>query len=127
MDNSLIKQTDIKAVSFSGNTRSTPQIQLVIKLLKYSIEANKPTTMEDIINTYIDWRVAHSRNPLTKDIYIGNKGGHWSENYARVIIEREEYAKMHSSKMLARAWFKGNLASAIIRGKLLVIPVIDIE
>jgi len=123
----LAKNTEIRAVSFSANTRNTPQIQLVIKLIKSSIADSRPITIDDIIATYIAWRLKYSGKKLTKEIYVGNKGGHWRENYAHVEVETEEYAKLYGTKLLARQWFKSNLASAIIKGRLLVIPVIDIE
>lgn len=134
MNNELSKQSDIKAVSFKANTRTTPQIQLVIGLIKESIEKSKPITKDDIIDIYIQWRLT-TRNKLTLQ-KLSHTESRYNEYWKKFMdygvyklyeVSAEEYAKSYHAGILARQWFKGNLASAIIRGKLLVIPVIEIE
>lgn len=135
MNNQLAQQSTIKAVSFAGTTRATPQIRLVIQLIKESVEQQRPITKEDIIRIYIDWRLTTRNSTLSLEKFSHTEpkyNEYWKKImdysvYKYFEVSREEYAKNYKTANLARAWFKNNLASAIIKGKLLVIPIIDIE
>lgn len=135
MNTNIARQSDIKAVSFSGRNNTTPQIKLVIDLIKESIASNNPITKEDIIRIYIDWRLT-TRNSILSLEKFSHTEAKYNEYWKKITdhsvykyfeVSREEYAKHWGTANLARGWFKNNLASAIIKGKLLVIPIIDIE
>jgi hypothetical protein len=106
--------------SFVGSGRNKPQVQLVINLIKRKIKDEQPIQSEDIIDTYTYWRINHSRSKLTLSTFI-------PPSWRIVEYSAEDFKKQHSVKALSLQWFKNNLASAIIDGKLLVIPIIDIE
>lgn len=128
--NEITRRSDVKAVSFSANNRITPQIKLVIALIKQSIERNKPISKEDIINTYCDYREMHPYAPHRRLPIFYKEEWKYSNN-SRIVsykeISRAEYATTYTARLNAMQWFKGNLAAAIIKGKLLVIPIIEIE
>lgn len=134
MDTNITRQSDIKAVSFSGSSRLTIQIKLVVDLIKSSIDKNSPITKEDITSIYIDWRIA-AKKGLTKQV-ISHYESRFNEYHGKYFdhavwkhteATREGFTAQWDTQYLARQWFKNNLAAAIIKGKLLVIPIIDIE
>lgn len=127
MDQSLSQQN--KAVSFESGLRLTPPIKLVIGLLTNSIHENRAITKNDIVATYMDWRDTQrcygSKYYKRRCLGLNRLTDKWI--YEHVEVTRDEYMTLSHIQMNARNWFKSNLAGAIIRGKLLVIPVIDIE
>lgn len=125
MDQSLSKQTNIRSVSFAPDKKVLPQEQLIIKLITYSIDNNAPITKADIINAYAEYVLMRDRK-LIKKIFV-RFTEHYHSVYTTIEVNKEEFAKLYRTKIAARTWFKSNLAGAIIKGRLLVIPIIDIE
>lgn len=129
MDQSLSKHPEMHAVSFDSGLRVTPAIKMVIALLTKSINDNIAITKKDILSVYMDWRDAQKYSPTKyekrKCIGLNRVTNKWIYEWEEV--SRDEYMNQRHIQMSARTWFKSNLAGAIIRGKLLVIPVIDIE
>lgn len=111
---------NIIAASFVAKPRNKPQVQLVIDLIKNKIQANEKIGLEDIIDIYTEWRIKCTRSKLTLQLFV-------YPTWRLVDHSSEGFKQQPSVKVLAQQWFKNNLAAAIINGKLLVIPVIDIE
>lgn len=126
METGLVKSSDLRAATFNSG-RSTKQVDIIVNLIKSSIEGEKKIDSDDIISAYIDW-VLLTGKQLKEQIY---NGWNWRENgysreYTYQEVSREKYSTLWSTKTKARQWFRSNLGSAIIQGKLLAIPVIEI-
>lgn len=126
MDNQLNKLSNARAVSFIDKARSTPQETIIIDLIKLSIENNKPITQDEIIEAYVTWKEAKD-GILIEKTYLHHNPGSYHISWEKKEITRNEFAALWATKIQARTWFKSNLTGAIIKGKLLVIPIIEIE
>lgn len=124
--NDIVKHSGLKPASFSTPSRGTLQIEMIVDLLKSSIENGKQISIDDIIETYMNWKEKVGRE-FTKEVWNG--AGAYSRglpNYSHVVVTRDEYKKQYGVSMQARNWFKSNLGSAIIKGKILAIPIINL-
>lgn len=122
-ENRLAKSTECNAVSFEGKTAHTPATKLVVELIANRVKEQQPITSDDIINLYIDWKIT-TKQELRTYVWYGYNN---IPREAYISVGVDEYRKYYRVKNLSRAWFKNNLANAIIRGKLLVIPIIEID
>lgn len=121
-ENKISIPSDLKPVSFTNCVKDTLQIKLIVALITKSINENNAISIEDIINCYTTYKL-NTHGKLTKELWLGYSHVPQSK---RVDITQEEFKALYGTKMAARQWFKSNLGSAIIRGKLLVIPIIEI-
>lgn len=118
MDNELIRQSDIKPVAFNDIMVNRPRFSghYLLKLLKDKMEAGQPITRDDISETYIK---TCSKDGVTirirYNLHFGKTNAIQADKSHPIVKQR------------ALAWFKLNLGAAIIKGKLLVIPIIEIE
>ena len=125
LENEIAVQSDLQAASFSsGLTKAELQIKLVFKLLSYSIKEKKAITKNDIIECYLDY-IFHGDEDI-----IYRKALDWKQynpdmtgNVTRYTIREKHNWYCERS---ALEWFKKNLGAAILKGKLLVIPIIEI-
>lgn len=123
---SLELQRQLTPASFKNNDRTTKQVDMIVDLLQTSIKEQRQITLDDIIKTYVNWREKNGRE-FYKEVFNHGwkeKGEHY---YKYPRITRKEFSELPETKMTARNWFKNNLGSAIIRGKVLAIPVINID
>lgn len=89
----------------------------LLALMQNKISSNTPITLEDIKDTYYD---AVNRN--------GYMNWHvWETGYRQRQISKEQFKLNCWSKEKSIQWFKSNLGACILKGKLLVIPIIEIE
>lgn len=124
----LIKPSNIQPASFlrsvSAKKRYDLQTNLVIKLLQKSIEAKSPVTLNDIIDCYLDFVFRNGSSVERSSYRVTN----WQERDRRQYFTREELkAKKWYIEDESLNWFKKNLGAAIIKGKILAIPIIEIE
>lgn len=127
MTSEIIKNQDLRAASFLPLKKTHIQVEIIVNLLVNSIKNEKPITEKDIISAYIDWRIAHGKK-LIKRIYNGwewKLNGHNGE-WTYFEVSKDEFAELYKTPGLARHWFKVNLGAAIIQGKILAIPVIEL-
>lgn len=105
--------------------RLTGNQQLLMDLLLDNLKAGEPVTMDKIIAAYFKadtWYAKSTRDEgVTIYVYdhvIGkytNQRVPWTHPSARSTVE-----------FRAMSWFRSNLGSCIVKGKLIAIPVIDI-
>lgn len=111
-----------KPASFIYDGKYRRGVELVTSLIKKSIEENKAIEKEDILDLY--W--LFKSHGGTKAVFIHNYDrakGAWEW----IKATRENFGDNYRIRENAPNWFKNNLGSAIIQGKLLVIPIINIE
>lgn len=122
MDTNIAKIQDLKPASFGfGNDRSYSQTKYIIDLLKSSIEESKIITREDIVNCFLDYKF-HG----IKIIKISERN-YWAGEYEIKEYTRDEYRKTKCYPPTIVQWFKSNLGGAILKGRILAIPIIEIE
>jgi hypothetical protein len=98
-------------------------VKLVVGLIKECVEQKKPITREDIIKIYTEFYIKTGKK-FKEYEWLGwtnTPQERWFE------VDRDRFSKHWKTSNNAKQWFKNNLAAAIIAGKLLVIPVIEIE
>lgn len=88
--------------------------QTLIDMLKTHVNEGKQVTREDIINCYM----AAAEKPRTKYSYQCVNGVWQYVSVTRTSTDWDTYRK-------AMDWFKKNLGACIVRGKLIVIPIIE--
>lgn len=121
MSEGIIKQSDAKAASFLTERQAKLGVELVTDLIKSAIKASEPITQEAIMECYWQFR---SRGGTSK-VFL-NKWEYNSGNYKKEV-NKEEFKSDWRVKNNSFTWFRANLGSAIIHGKLLVVPIIEIE
>jgi hypothetical protein len=127
-NNSISRSTPLSAVSFETKNRVTPQINLVVGLIKKCVAEQRPITTNDIINIYVEWRQKHRwDNKFYTKTWQGWSGPTYVGKYHYTQITADEYKNEEDARHLSRIWFKNNLAAAVIKGKLLVLPIIDLD
>lgn len=121
--NDIVKQSGLKAASFCNGIKRYQQTFLIVELIKKSISESRQITIEDIVSVYLD-----KKFPTPYSSAIGwweDSNGKWIHYYC----SRETYIKYKMNNHLedkAKNWFMSNLGAAIIKGKLLVIPIIEL-
>lgn len=117
--NELVKHSGLQPASFDdGKRKDTYAIQLVIDLLKRKIKTGTPVTIDDI-------RGIHADYSMKRDLH---RAGYKYENGQWIKAKtKQEWLDNWSSQYRAIPWFKTQLGAAILKGRLLVIPVIDLE
>lgn len=91
----------------------------IYELMTKRISEKQPITTDDIMDTYFDTISVDNKILIRWNLgsyMYGGKTGH-------AYLERGD----SRLKQKALTWFKQNLAGCIIKGKLLVIPIIEID
>jgi hypothetical protein len=115
----LIKQSELKPASFQNRTdRTLLQTELILELLTKGIKENKVIDRDDIINCYVKYVFREGR------VVTIQKMQDWK--WVDLIVDEEDFKKEYWTKSKALNWFKCNLGAAILKGRILAIPVIDI-
>jgi hypothetical protein len=118
------KDSGVKPASFSALKRedvSRFQTELILRLLKSSIENNKPITLEDIKDIHAEYAMESRRHGSGYNWFGENGQKVW-----RRANTKEEWKNSHCRSSLSITWFKNNLGAAILKGKILAIPVIEL-
>lgn len=121
----IVIQNTTQAVSFSGiKDRLTLGQKNLIKLFVEKLKAQQPITKFDITKCYIDslYPQRHVRKWNNYSDY-DSVLKQWSGGY---YIDVADENKEHW-QMAAMQWFKLNIGSCIIKGKIIAIPIIEIE
>jgi hypothetical protein len=119
----IIKQSDLQPASFVSNSREDSlQIKLILRLIKTSIANSTPITVDDIRLLHAEYALTTLRNGVGWDWFVDPDG----EKRWRRAKTVEEFFKSHSRPYISIHWFKANLGAAILKGRILAIPVIDI-
>jgi hypothetical protein len=120
----LQKISNIQPASFVPNNREDSlQIKLIVQLLKSSIEQGKSITLEDIRFAHAEYAMTAKRNASGYGIFMDEDG----EKRYRRAKSKEEWFSSHCYPSLSVTWFKNNLGAAILKGRILAIPVIELD
>ena len=116
--NGIEKKSNLKPVSFDNGGRGlTKGQQMLLNLLSEKLKNNEPITKEDVTDLYINVQCPKRRAYRYGQLPDGTWG------MMEKDIDNTDWTMRYSS----RQWFKNNLGSCIVKGKLLAIPVIDIS
>lgn len=109
-------------VSFDGHSpRITKGQKNLLDLITSKLKEQKPITQDDISECY----AKTFRNSEGKR-YIYDYG--WENGQYRSGARWVDYTKDHwHAKFNSHQWFKLNIGSCILKGKLVVIPVIELS
>jgi hypothetical protein len=117
MENSVENISSIQPASFARRWDKISDGQdKILRLLQKRIEENKPITTEDIVDCYF---ATTSKDGLTVRV----RG-----NFSYDSFFCHDVPKTNgTARNRAIIWFKQNLGSCIIKGRLLAIPIIEID
>lgn len=123
--NEVQKISDLKPISFGTDIRFMPPgVKHIVVLLTNSIKNSTQITRTDILNCYVDF-VLETKCKLTKEVYVGRNEAGYSV-WDTLEITKEEWCNLYGKKTQSLTWFQSNLGRAIVRGKILAIPIIEI-
>lgn len=123
MELGVTKVLNFKPAFFNADVKpETLQVNLIIGLLKRSIENGTPITVNDIRMIHAEYAFKSYRNGCGWNWYK-NADGEKEWRRAKTV---EEYFDGYCYEYKSLMWFKNNLGSAIIKGKILAIPIIEI-
>lgn len=119
MNMQLEKVNNLTPASFGrGGDRTYLQTKYIVALLAAAIKESRVITRDDIINCYIDYKLNGRESFSIRE---------WNYQLQREVLN--EYNRNTFMKRLwkptAIQWFKNNLGAAIIKGRILAIPVIE--
>ncbi len=98
--------------------KDTHQVELIVELLTRKIEAKEPVTIDDIRDIYAEYSMKKNMHRAG----FRYEDGKWIKSKTK-----QEWLDSWCSQWRAVPWFKQNLGAAILRGRLLAIPVIDLN
>lgn len=116
----IVKISDFKPVSFQPNNKSSFQVKLITDLIKKCLKEERVINVDDVLDTYVLYQ---KNRKYRKFIIQGFSDG----NYRSREVSEEEFRTHWTVITKAKQWFRSNLGSAVISGKLLVIPIIEID
>lgn len=115
----LVKYSELKPASFQNRTdRTLLQTELIIQLLTNAINEGKVIDKHDIIDCYVKWVFREGR------VVTIQKMQDWK--WVDLIVDEEDFKKEYYTPSKDLNWFKSNLGAAILKGRILAIPVIKI-
>lgn len=119
---------EISKIGFSGvasfavrKRKASATAELIIALIERSIREQLAITRDDIYVLYWLYKTDNETNSLPPTREFMNGHG-WQD----ITFDRETFVNHWRFQRNAIGWFKGGLASAILEGKLLVLPIIEI-
>lgn len=112
-----------RAVGFDNSFKGLAKGQAnIMQMLTEHLKENKPITREDIAECY-----AKTTAPTGYKIMRNYRRNTITDQY-EYFTEKIKYDKDHwQAKWYSINWFKSNLGACILKGKLLAIPVIEIN
>lgn len=128
----IILQSDLKPVSFEKTRELTKGQRAIVNILIKKAGSGEMLRREDIAELYttIEQRIYYKfqgydvvdHHPL--DSRYG-KEKQRVEKYESIILTKDNIRNYWRCMNRAMQWFKNNLATCIIKGKILAIPVIE--
>lgn len=124
LNNKMDLQKQAPVASFISNLKYRNSVMLVTEMIKQAIQADKAITRDDIKHLYWIFKSANNTKPVFIDVIEGGpQGGRWIVKE----VDEQEFVDYFRTKENSHNWFKNNLGAAVIYGKLLVLPVIQID
>jgi len=102
------------------NDRFYLQAKYIIQLLNDSANNGTIINRNDITNCFVDFKFHE------KEILVVEENDYWLNKRVRKEYNRTDFLNRYDTKLNSLQWFKSNLGSAILKGKILAIPVIEI-
>lgn len=101
--------------------RGIKTIDLIIEIIKKSVIEQVAITREDIYRLYWIYKTDN------ETIMLPESMEHFSgEGWKNIVFDRETFVNHWRMQRNAIGWFKAGLASAILEGQILVLPIIKI-
>lgn len=119
----LAKSNQLNAASFDSMKRGWLAVDMIINLLKTAIKEERKVTIDDIVNAYADYRIKRNLGLLA---WVRSGTGTHGRFLNKAKMEKEKWVESIYNKRDARTWFMKGLGAAIIEGKILAVPIIDI-
>jgi hypothetical protein len=124
MSTEIEKLCDLTPVPFAtAKPRMTERQVALLALLNKGITEKRPVTREEIINFYVEW--SYPDGQIWENYVESNPTGGY--HYKRRKVPLDLYRHRYTINPAAIQWFKSNLGACILKGKLLAIPVIEID
>lgn len=118
MECALQKQSDLKPAPFDSSfSRLTHGQKLLLDLIMKHIESNTPITRDDIGEVY-----GQAMGVKELHDYGRDENGQWGYRRMQIDVRQDKYRK----KWRSLQWFKNNIGACILKGKLIVIPAIEL-
>jgi len=122
-----IKMNQVQKLSIGGvasfdvrRKNGSYTAELIIALIERSIREGCAITKEDICILYWIYKTDNeTKNFEAEDLIVG-------QGWRKVLFTKDMFISHWRQSRNAIAWFKAGLASAILEGKLLVLPIIEI-
>lgn len=122
MQCAIQKQSDLKPAPFDSSfSRLTKGQTLLLNMIRKHIDENKPITREDIAECYGE---AMGTKELMEYEGHYDENGKWQSRFYRAMVDVSK--DEHRKKWRSLQWFKLNIGACIMKGKLIVLPVIEI-
>jgi hypothetical protein len=122
----LAKSLDICTSSFQIIPEKKPvykpQIKMIVDLLDKGIKDGRSITIDDVRLIHAEYCYKMRRIGVGYNYYTDTEGTKWRQ--ARTV---QEYYEGYTGERTTIPWFKNNLADAILKGKILAIPIIEIN
>lgn len=109
------------AASFSvAKRKGYKSVELIISIIAKSVAEQQSITRDDIYLLYWLYKTDHETKEIITDKWISGLG------VRNVTLTKEEFIHDWRMQRNAVGWFRSSLSSAILEGKLLVLPIIEI-
>lgn len=116
---------NIPSASFySLPKEDTLPIKLILNLLMDKIKENKVITLEDIKNARAENGMQKRRNGTGNGWFLDKEG---KREWRQAKTKEEWLSSSYCWDSFSIQWFKLNLGAAILKGKILAVPVIQID
>ncbi len=115
---------ELKVVSFKQPIRKSKlQIMIIVSLIKRKIEDGQAITVDDIMDAHAEYQMKAMRNGSGKiPVYENGRWVRW-----RIAKTFEEWRSLLTYPPLSVKWFSQYLGESIIHGKMVCIPIIEVE
>jgi hypothetical protein len=126
---SIEKEAKVQAVQIEPNGLSRQRItgnqQILMDLILTCLKESTPITMDAIIKAYRASDTWYSKaNEFNVYGFHEVNGKHV---YASRTVPWDHPNARHTMEFRAMSWFRSNLGSCIVKGKLIAIPVIEAQ
>lgn len=115
------KQKFLPMVLETTRNTLTPSQQAIMELLTKSINEKRPVSREAIVDAYTTTLHPSGETTIRYETYNWEQRKY--EKVAKKVVVKEDWRTAQK----AISWFKNNLATCIIKGRILILPVIEIE
>ena len=120
---------NLSVVSFAeSKPKLTSANKLILALLKEACENKSVITRDNIFNLYWIWKFGDVEKikKTSREGTYSRLLDKWTYAWIETEYTKKQYFNLYTIKPQALEWFKKNLGAVILKGRLVVLPVIDI-